>query len=474
VSSTKTSLLDGYAFTAPFYKVLGSGVVNVFSAGPQTQQAIDAINATKYTGKFQHGKTDLTQLDAHISGEIYQLPAGAVSVAVGTDLRREGYSFKQDVDATQILLAPGNADFNKNTRDIKAVYTEMIVPVTKDLELQLAVRRDDYSLIGATTNPKVAFRYQPTSWLMFRGSANKGFLAPSFTQLYTGSLDQELASGVVDTVGCAQHPGDPAFCSPEKLKYKSGGNVNLRPETSKQGSLGFVIEPVKGFSASLDYWAINMKDRILNRSALIVLANPVALSGNIIRNPTTGTIDYVQAGWINAAGAKTRGADLSLKGATNFAGYKITAALDGTWTQSYKFAEIEGQPYQEYVGKFFTRDLFLRWKHNASVNVARGDWSAMLSNNFSTGYKDQLPDAGKMAPPPGFNPDVASYTTFNLTSTYTGFKNTTITAGIINLFDRDPSFTAHNVDEVVGAGWDPRVADPRGRTFSLTMKYKFF
>jgi iron complex outermembrane receptor protein len=472
-STTKTKLLDGYAWTTPFYKVLGSGIVNVFSAAPQTQQAMDAIAATKYTGAFQHGKTELTQLDGHISGEVYQLPAGAVAVAAGVDLRRESYTFGQDVDATQILLAPGNAGLSKATRDIKAVYTEMIVPVTKDLEMQLALRRDDYSVIGATTNPKVAFRYQPTSWLLFRGSANKGFLAPSFTQLFSGSLDQQLASGVVDTVGCAQHPNDPAFCAPEKLNYKSGGNKNLRPETSKQGTLGVVVEPIKGFSASLDYWAINMKDRILNRSALIVLANPVALAGNIIRS-ADGTIDYVQAGWINASGAKTRGADLGLRGNGSFAGYKWTAALDGTWTQSYKFAEIDGQPYQEYVGKFFTRDLFLRWKHNATFNVARGDWSVMLSNNFSTGYKDELPDAGKMAPPAGFNPDVSSYTTFNLSSTYTGFKNTSITAGITNLFDRDPPFTAHNVDEVVGAGWDPRVADPRGRTFSLTLKYKFF
>ncbi|HEU4372722.1 MAG TPA: TonB-dependent receptor, partial [Telluria sp.] len=96
-----------------------------------------------------------------------------------------------------------------------------------------------------------------------------------------------------------------------------------------------------------------------------------------------------------------------------------------------------------------------------------------LSNNFSSGYKDQLPNHGIGLPPAGFNPDVASYTTFGLSSTYTGFRNTSITAGIINLFDRDPPFTAHNVDDVVGAGWDPRVADPRGRTFSLSAKYKF-
>jgi iron complex outermembrane receptor protein len=48
-----------------------------------------------------------------------------------------------------------------------------------------------------------------------------------------------------------------------------------------------------------------------------------------------------------------------------------------------------------------------------------------------------------------------------------------LTAGIQNLFDKNPPFTAHNVDEVVGAGWDPRVADPRGRAYTLLAKYTF-
>ncbi|MDB5746776.1 MAG: TonB-dependent receptor [Massilia sp.] len=474
-STTRMELLDGYAYTTDFYNVLGSGIVNPWSLdGSQTQAAIDAIERTKYRGAFQTGKTTMAQIDGTISGELFQLPAGSVAMAAGFDLRRESYHYTQDVAAEPILLSPGNANLPKASRDIRALFAELIVPVTKDLELQLAVRRDDYSVIGATTNPKVAFRYQPANWLLFRGSANKGFLAPSFTQLYTGSLDGELASGVTDLVGCAQNPGNPLFCAPARFDFKSGGNQNLKPETSKQGTLGIVVEPFKGFSASLDWWAINMKDRILNRSATIVLQNPVALSGNIIR-AADGTIDYVQAGWINASGAKTRGIDLGLRGDGKFdGGWKWNASLDGTWTSSFKFAEIEGQPYKEYVGLFFTRDLYLRWKHAATFSVSRGDWNVLASNNFASGYKDQLPNAGRSAAPAGFDPDVSSYTRFGLATTYKGFKNTSITFGIQNLFDRDPPFTAHNVDDVVGAGWDPRVADPRGRAYTLNLTYKFF
>ncbi|WP_332852338.1 TonB-dependent receptor [Duganella sp. S19_KUP01_CR8] len=473
-SSTKTALLDGYGYTSKIFPALATGIINPWLTAGQTQtpEAMQLVESTKFRGAFQHGKTTLTQLDGNLSGEVWQLPSGPLSMAVGFDLRREGYNFAQDVDATQILLSPGNAALNEATRDIKAVYTELIIPITKELETQLALRRDHYSVFGSTTNPKISFRYQPNGMLVFRGSANKGFLAPSFTQLYSGRLSQELPNGIIDPVYCPTHPGDPAFCAIARLPYFSGGNPSLKPETSKQGSLGMVIEPVRGYSASIDYWAINSQNRILNRTPQIVLANAALLSQNIIRNPDN-TIAYVNAGWINAAGTKTRGADLSLRGEGKLDSYKWAFNLDGTYTQSFKFAEIEGQPYQEYVGNFYTRDLYLRWKHNASLSLSRGDWSGMLIQSYSSGYKDQLPDGGKAAPPPGFNPNVKAYTKYDLSATYTGFKNVTITLGIQNLLDTDPPFTAHNVDEVVGAGWDPRVADPRGRALNVLLKYKF-
>ncbi|SFM35335.1 TonB-dependent receptor domain-containing protein [Rugamonas rubra] len=473
-SQTKTALTDGYGYTSKIYSALASGVINPWLAPGQSQtaEASSLIESTKFRGDFQHGKTTLTQLDGTVSGELLQLPAGALAIAAGFDLRREGYDFGQNVDATGILLAPGNAALTNTSRDVRAIFTELLVPVTKDLELQLALRRDHYSVFGATTNPKLAFRYQPASTLLFRGSANKGFLAPSFTQLYSAQLSQELPNGIIDPIFCPTHPGDPAFCAISRQPYQTGGNSKLRPETSKQGTLGMVIEPVKGYSASLDFWAINVQDRILNRTPQVVLANAAALSANIIRNPDN-TINYIQAGWINAAGLRTRGADLGLRGEGLLSGYKWNAALDGTWTKSFKFAEIQGQQYKELVGNFYTRDIYLRWKHNASLGVARGDWSGLLTQNYSAGYKDQLPNGGKGAPPAGFKADVSSYTTYDVSATYGGIKNATFTVGIKNLLNTDPPFTAHNVDEVVGAGWDPRVADARGRQLTLLFKYKF-
>jgi len=478
ISKTQTAIADGYAYTTPMYEALGTGLINPWlqPGQSQTPEAMALIESTKFRGDLQHGRTTLTQLDGSVSGEIWDLPAGPLAAAVGFDLRREGYGYDQDADATIVWQAPGNAALKKASRDIKAVYAELIVPVIKDLEVQLAVRRDHYSVIGSTTNPKVAFRYQPANWLLLRGSANKGFLAPSFVQLYSASLDGELPNGTIDPIGCPLNPGDPAYCAIARLDFKAGGNPNLKPETSKQGTLGVVVEPFKGFSASVDYWLINTRDKILNRTPAIILANQPGLSASVIRNNdgNPGTIQYVQSGWINAGGVKTRGADLGLRADGKVSDWKWSAGLDGTWTQHFQFAELAGQAYKEYVGNFYTRDLYLRWKHNASLTVARGDWSGTLFQNFASGYNDQVPNKGIGTPPPGFDPTVSSYTTWGLSTKYTGIKNASVTFGIQNLFDRDPPFTAHNVDEVVGAGWDPRVANPRGRSYSLSVKYKFF
>ena len=86
-------------------------------------------------------------------------------------------------------------------------------------------------------------------------------------------------------------------------------------------------------------------------------------------------------------------------------------------------------------------------------------------------YKDEVPNQGLSTP--GFDPEIEAYILYDLTVAYTGIKKLTLRAGIKNLLDTDPPFTAHATDFVSGAGWDPRVADPRGRAFILSATYKF-
>ena len=152
---------------------------------------------------------------------------------------------------------------------------------------------------------------------------------------------------------------------------------------------------------------------------------------------------------------------------------KLSFNIDGTYLKSFKSRLLENQPFTEYAGEFGSSsffDVYARWKHNARVTWETGPWSVSLYQRYVSAYKDEKP-LGVI--PPGFDPYVHAYYTFNLMTTYRGIKNATITVGIRNLFDKDPSFSAHNVDDVGGTGWDARVGDPRGRSFYLAATYKF-
>ena len=83
-----------------------------------------------------------------------------------------------------------------------------------------------------------------------------------------------------------------------------------------------------------------------------------------------------------------------------------------------------------------------------------GPWGATLSNRYKGGYTDQDGTSS-----------VGSYSVFDVTGTWTGVKNLTLTAGMPNLFDTDPPLSVQNT--TFQRGYDPRFTSPLGRTFTL-------
>ena len=154
-----------------------------------------------------------------------QLPAGPLYAAAGFDLRKESYRFRPDAplnpDTTVVIRdAGGDPLLNKADRDISAFFGELSIPILKNLEAQVAIRRDDYSLVGTTTNPKVAIKFQPTNNLLFRASASEGFIAPGYVQLYSGEITgvsntflTDPACPVTDPAVCVDRMGS-YFCWP--------------------------------------------------------------------------------------------------------------------------------------------------------------------------------------------------------------------------------------------------------------------
>ena len=77
--------------------------------------------------------------------------------------------------------------------------------------------------------------------------------------------------------------------------------------------------------------------------------------------------------------------------------------------------------------------------------------------------------------PPDWKPNVNKYITYDANISYTGFKNLGLTFGIKNLLNEDPPFSAaYDSNTGAGSSWEPRVADPRGRAYQVTVNYKFW
>ncbi len=475
---------NGYADTNKLIAALATGIINPFllPGQQQTQAAKDLIESTQVRGRIFGGKTDVIQADATLSGELFKMPAGSLDFAVGMDARRESFEFSGSQNYTcvntftpanaalpnSVMGCPGNASSPKLSRDVAAVFAELLVPVTKSLQLQLAVRHDNYDGFGGTTNPKIAFKFQPSESFLVRGSVNTGFRAPTPQQVKLGQVELNLTGVYNDPIRC---PVDPTQCNRNSLPYRQGGNPDLKPETSEQGTLGFVFLPTPTLKLSADYWQVKMDDRIRQLSPATMIANYDLFKDNFIRD-AQGNVVYIQAGWVNAAQTETKGIDFAVDYNMPLAGGRLKAALSGTHMLSHKESLLKNAPQLEYVGEWSNTTLYLPWKFAASLGYKAGEWNTTATVNYADKYLDE--DRSTYTVNPGPRREVAAYTTVNLFTTYTGLmKGLTLTAGVINLFDKDPSFTHHNADNVVGAGWDPRVADPRGRTIQLSARYDF-
>ena len=479
-SKAESLLGQGYLFTDSMVAALGSGKVNPWLAPGQSQtaEALALIDGASARGtQLFDGKAKLLQLDGTISGELMKLPAGPLAVAAGFDVRQESYQFSDgSVTTRPVYQAPFDAEFPKVKRDVVAVFAEMAVPITKSLEATLALRNDHYSDFGNTTNPKVSMKWTPVENLLLRGSYNTGFRAPSFFQLYGATGESPVPGNIADPVLCpaGNVPGADLSVCAIRPNTRQGGNKDLKPETSKQWSIGFAVSPTNWLSASLDLWQIQRSDLIYELNPQQVIANYTTFPENLVRG-ANGRLDdaggYIRAGFVNADGDVTRGVDLNLRANGKLGAGNWLANLDGTYIDSHRSRIFASQPYVETVGQWNSRDLFVRWKHQLSVTYNQGAWSGTLNQSYTAGYMDEKPTG---VVPAGFDPKVKSYTVYDLTGTYTGIKNLTLTGGIKNLFDTDPPFTAHNLDFAAGAGWDPRVADPRGRALTFRVNYKFF
>ena len=475
-NSAGSTLTGGYYRTLQLNAALGTGLINPFllPGQTQTQAAMDLLAAANANGtSLFGGQAGLTQFDGSITGELFNLPAGAVAAAVGFDVRQESFKFRNDATSVLVTGAPFDTAINLAKRTIRATYAELSVPILRSLEFTAAIRNDRYSDVGNTTNPKYTIRFNPIKQVLFRASYNEGFRAPSFFQLYSVGGAAPLAQNINDPERCPTFVNTNAACG-IRIDQISGGNAFLKPEVSTQSNFGVVLSPTDWLTVSVDRWKIERTQRIFQLSVIGVngiLANFQTFPDSFLRD-ASGNLTAIRAGFVNADGDIAKGTELSVNTKWRAFGGRFTAGLEGTRMDSYRSRVFKDRNYVEAVGGAYSAGtLYLKWKHTARISYSKKDWSTTLSQNYSSGYKDDVPSGVAFAP--NYNPNVDNYTVYNVSATYRGIKNLTIIGGVDNILNTDPPFTAANVDFAAGTGWDARVANPRGRAFRINFSYLF-
>lgn len=461
--------------------LINSGILNPFSLvqTPEALAGLDAVSAegtTLYGGRYQ-----VRQFDASLSGSLFRIWGGDVQLAAGIDYRRESYEFNGSAAAAANMPDIFNVAFDNinaltpKHRTVKAAYAEILFPILDNLDITGAVRIDDYTGFGSTTNPKISIKYRPFRPILFRGSYGTGFRVPTFNQIFNGTtVSPNPGNALVDPTLCptGNTTGPQPACAPITPESLSGGNLNLEPETSEQYTLGVVFTPIRRFSLSVDYWRIAVDNTIGTITIPQLLANIAAFPERIQR--TNGIITGVDLRTGNFGSRRTEGVDIALRGAIDAMRGTLSAGLDGTYLLDKREKLLPSLAYTDVRGIFtFTGDLGLKWKHNAFISYANDDFNVTLTQIFRQGYKNFALPAS--ATRPDYNPRVSDYIIYNLSLSYTGVApGLRITAGIKNIFDRDPPF-AITYDSNTGAGssWEPRIADPRGRSFTIATEVKF-
>ena len=476
--------LRGYSDGGIITKGVLDGVINPF--GEQSAAGTALLNSAALDGNIQNAKGTSKGADIKLSREVgdWFNTGHQAGLAIGAQYEHQEFRSAANTEFAAKVIASTGIDpntLNEGSRNVSAFYSELNVPVLKNLDLTAAVRYDKYSDFGHTANPKLGFRFQPAKEVLLRGSYSKGFRAPSLYDINAGNAYTNAADTLNDPKNCpggVPQPGKPASANcDQQFQVLNGGQQGLSPERSKNGTIGIVWEPINNLSVSADWWTIRLTQQIGSLADYDVLNNPDLFASHIIRNasgnlavdgsqcPNPVTCGYLDLRTQNLGDMNTNGVDFSANYRLRTKDYgNFTFAYNGTWVHKYEYQNFAGDEMHNKVGVYSGDGPIFRWQNTVNVNWSQGKFGAGVSAHYKSGYQDQVTDNDPTH-------RVASYTTFDGYGSWNAMKGLTLTAGVRNLFDRDPPLSYQSGH--FQAGYDPRYTDPTGRTAYVRATYDF-
>ena len=503
--------ISGYPGALAVANLTSSGLLDPFvGPGQQSAAAQEAIRGAAYNGYWDGGVSELNSLTLNGSRSLMQLPGGAMMLGMGVNFNREEYSSRPSLFAQGALADPVAGTLCGGTtgldcdqrfgdaasslpysakRTSKGVFAELVIPVIKNLELGAAARYDHYSDFGPAWTGKASFKWSPTSTFLVRGSIGNGFHAPTVPQvnaiLQSYGVTSENYSCTPELQAVAAQQG--AICRPGNTQYDqlAGGNPNLQPEKSRQATLGFRFEPFRALSLGADIWTVSIRDVFGQLGEEVVFADPLRYASSWGSQVDIGTgRNYLafKADNQNLGKSYATGIDWDITGRYRTPWGPFTSQLN---ISQMLREENQLQPDGEYysaIGNFAELGgVTFRNRGTWRNTLKTGNFATTLSANFKSGYTDQetlvdvLDAGGNVTGQEDVRVKVGSFVTFDLQTVWTPNPTWQVTAGLLNLTDKDPPFVPSTSGAGRGQqfGYDDRYYDARGRTAYINASYRF-
>lgn len=468
----------------------GAPFLNPFGAQSAAGQAY--LESAKVLGQVQEATGTLQEVLAQVSGEIWKLPAGPMMLAVGAEFLHDKADYTNNFTLIRQAASSGLelAEDSTGSRRDTAFSGELSIPITKAFELNLAVRYDDYSDFGGTTNAKASFRWQPMQSLLFRGSYNQGFRAPTLQDVYAPNSITFTGQPYNDPLLCPNGTAITALGGVQsrdcglQFQQQQGGNRNLKPETSDAWTVGVALQPIASTTLGIDYWNYKVSSSIGPTGEDVIFGNPTLYSDLFIRcgqlsaadqarlsnvcgqGASPNALAYIINGQLNLGNYKTSGLDFYANWQSEATKYgKFNAGIRGTYVLVYEYQLEKDAVYNDNLGIFFNGSPVAQYRQVLNFGWQYGPWSTQLVERYSSGYTDQNTDEN------GNLRRVAGNNVWDLAVTWSGVKGLALTAGLQNMFDYKPPFS--NQDGGFQVGYDYRYANPIGRAVLLKASYQF-
>ena len=390
------------------------------------------------------------------SGETpLSLPGGPVAVAVGGQIREVVLE-----DVPDGRYQSGNNRLNETipavfgTQDVYAFFGEANFPILDNLEVQTALRYEDYGDKGGdTTDPKVSAKWDVTDNFALRGSWGTSFQAPSIRQSAGIVSSASITDPLATTAG--------AFI----ITVITEGSDDLVPQSAENLNLGLIYRSDNGLDISLDYFTYKYEDLILPGADPQFIFNEVAagrLPADRALRSSDGQVATAIANFVNGGSADVEGLDFVGSYTRDLGPGEIMFDLKSTILTKYdssEFGDILGnRNFSNGFGS--TPDL----RANAGVTYAFGSHRVNFTGRHIGSYTDDQT-----------NSEIDSNTTFDLRYDvelgelfdFLPGAGTSFSLGAVNVFNESqPRLQSRpNIDF--------EVHDPRERQIYVSLKQTY-